>query len=187
MTSAFGIDVSEEQVQRAQESGMTNVVRADALEFLGGSPDSWDCITTTDVLEHFTHDEVVALTGAIASALREGGTWVAQVPNATSPFFGNYAYGDFTHRTVFTVRSMQQIARLVGLVPVGAFPVGPPTGGGLKRTARRITYTVGAAAMKAFLASETGQWSGLVVSQNLVFVAAKSVDTPAVEVGNGHA
>jgi SAM-dependent methyltransferase len=110
-----GVDHSPEQVERAHRAGTTTVVQADAIAHLAANPGQWDVIVTVDLLEHLEHDDVLRLAQAIAAALRPGGEWVAQVPNGVSPFVGNHAYGDFTHRTIYTDRSMRQIARAVGL------------------------------------------------------------------------
>ncbi len=177
--TAVGIDLSPEQVARARAAG-SDVGEGDALVLLGRGPAAWDVITCVDLLEHLDHDAVLSLARAVAGALRPGGEWVVQVPNAVSPFFGNYAYGDFTHRTVFTHRSLEQIARAVGLEPSAVHPVAPPTGGAI-RLVRRIVWAGVAGLLKFALAAETGRLRGHIVTQNLVFVAR----APSPAVGSG--
>jgi 2-polyprenyl-3-methyl-5-hydroxy-6-metoxy-1,4-benzoquinol methylase len=167
--SGVGVDRSPEQVARARAAG-SDVREDDAIDFLSRAPAAWDVITCVDLLEHLEHDAVLALAHAVAHGLRPGGAWVVQVPNAVSPFFGNYAYGDFTHRTVYTHRSLEQIARVVGLEPVAAHPVAPPPGG-VARTLRRIVWAGVSSLLKLALAAETGRSRGHIVTQNLVFVA----------------
>lgn len=167
--TGVGVDRSPEQVARARAAG-SEVHEGDAVAFLARDPGAWDVITCVDLLEHLDHDDVVALARAVATGLRPGGEWVVQVPNAVSPFFGNYAYGDFTHRTVFTARSLAQIARAVGLEPVAAHPVAPPPGG-VARTLRRLVWSAVSGLLKLALAAETGRVRGHLVTQNLVFVA----------------
>ena len=164
-----GVDRSPEQIARARAAG-SEVHEEDAVAFLDRTPAAWDVVTCVDLLEHLEHDAVVALAQAVARGLRPGGTWVVQVPNAVSPFFGNYAYGDFTHRTVYTDRSLEQIARVAGLEPLAAYAVAPPSGG-VVRTLRRIVWAALASVFKLALAAETGRLRGHIVTQNLVFVA----------------
>ena len=76
-------------------------------------------MTATDLLEHLTKPEVLATFDAVAAALRPGGRFVARVPNAVSPFGGHTRYGDFTHETWYTARSVRQLAAAAGLAPVG--------------------------------------------------------------------
>jgi len=167
--SGVGVDRSPEQVARARAAG-SDVHEVDAVAFLAREPGAWDVITCVDLLEHLEHDDVLALARAVAAGLRPGGEWIVQVPNAVSPFFGNHAYGDFTHRTVYTHRSLEQIARTVGLDPVSAHPVAPPPGG-VARTLRRIVWAGVSGLLKLALAAETGRLRGHLVTQNLVFVA----------------
>lgn len=171
-SSVSGIDISQEQIALAHERGTNQVQVADVFEFLPSNPSKWSVITTVDVLEHFTPDEVSELAPLVFDALSPGGIWIAQVPNAVSPLFGNYAYGDFTHRTVFTPRSMAQITRLAGFEVEGAYPVAVAPGGGVKRVMRRLIYRGYESMVKLALAAETGQ-SDLLVSQNIVFVARR--------------
>ncbi len=170
--TVVGVDRSPEQVMRARAAG-TDVHEGDAIAFLAEAPAAWDVITCVDLLEHLRHDDVMALAHAVAAGLRPGGVWVVQVPNAVSPFFGNYAYGDFTHRTVFTHRSLEQIARTVGLEPVAVHAVTPPRGG-IVRSVRRLIWSLVSGVLKLALAAETGRLRGHVVTQNLVFVARSS-------------
>lgn len=171
----YGVDRSPEQVARARDAG-TAVHEGDAVEFLSRHRATWDVITCVDLLEHLETDEVLRLARAVAEGLRPGGTWVVQTPNATSPFFGNYAYGDFTHRTVFTQRSLAQIARSAGLEPVSVHAVAPPSGG-IARTARRAVWSIASGLLKLALAAETGRIRGHIVTQNLVFVARRAPET----------
>lgn len=169
-----GIDFSEEQVELAHEKGRFEVRHGDLFSYLPDHEGTFDAITATDVLEHFGHDEVVALLDAIYTALEPGGVLVAQVPNATSPFFGNYAFGDFTHRSVFNARSVKQICSSAGFGSIQVFPVNPPSHG-LISSCRLALWTLYAGWFKLALASETGQLRGHVVTQNLSFAATKPI------------
>lgn len=174
-----GIDVSEEQVELAHGAGRTEVQHGDVFAYLPGHAGQYAAITAADVFEHFDRDEVLALLDAAYAALAPSGVLVAQVPNATSPFFGNYAYGDFTHRSVFTARSVRQICLTAGFIDVAVFPVNPVPHG-VMSTLRRAIWSVYAGIFKLALASETGQSRGYVVTQNLYFVATKTASPRGV-------
>jgi 2-polyprenyl-3-methyl-5-hydroxy-6-metoxy-1,4-benzoquinol methylase len=171
-TDVVGIDISQEQVELAHSLGRTQVIQADVFAYLGEHPGSCDAIVASDVLEHFDRDEVVNLLAAIYQALAPGSVFVAQVPNATSPFFGNYAYGDFTHRSVFTARSIHQICLSAGFETAVVRPVNPHAHG-LVSGIRRTIWSVISGFLKLALASETGGLRGNIVTQNVYFVATK--------------
>lgn len=169
--NAVGIDVSAEQVALARRRGLC-VEQTDALEFLNERTACFDAIMATDVLEHFDRDEVLELLEAIRSGLRPGGIFLCQVPNAVSPFFGNYSYGDFTHRSVFTARSVRQITRSVGFLEPDIYPVNPLRHGFVSGI-RRVVWSGFAGVFKLALAAETGRLRGHVVTQNLYFSARR--------------
>ena len=119
-----GIDASSEQVAKAHADGLASVRRADALDFLG-SGTRFDAIIAIDVLEHFDQPGVLRLLDAIAAALQPGGRIVMRSPNAGSPFFGRYRYGDFTHGTAFTASSVDQVLSATGSPTSRCFPPSP--------------------------------------------------------------
>lgn len=162
-----GIDVSAEQVQVARGRGF-DVVHADALDFLRERPSQFDVITAVDVIEHFEKPDVLSLLEAVSGALKPGGVLVGQVPNGESPFAGRYIYGDLTHGTAFTQRSIAQVLGAAGFVEVQSFPAGP-VAHGVASALRVIAWRIVAAAYKAALATETGVLSGHIVTQNLIF------------------
>lgn len=172
-TNAEGIDVSEQQIHLALERGTLNVEQQDALAFLANREAQWDCVLTVDVLEHFSPDEAMLLSANISRALSMGGVWIVQVPNAVSPLFGAYQFGDFTHRSIYTAMSLSQLFKSVGLEYEGAFEVGVASGGGLRRFVRRLIWRTYASGVRLALAAETGQAKGWIVSQNLVALARR--------------
>ena len=105
-------------------------------------------VTATDLLEHLTKPEVLATFDAVAAALRPGGRFVARVPNAVSPFGGHIRYGDFTHETWFTARSIRQLAAAAGLRPVQVIGC-PPPAHGIASAARAAIWAAGQRAAQA--------------------------------------
>jgi hypothetical protein len=119
---------------------------------------------------------VLATFDAVATALRPGGRFVARVPNAVSPFGGHIRYGDFTHETWFTARSIRQLAAAAGLELVRVADCPPPAHGAVS-AARAALWKPVSGLLKLALAVETGALRGHIVTQNLTFAAAR----PATE------
>lgn len=166
--SAEGIDASPEQVARARAQGVFGVSRADALEFLD-SGRRYDAIIAIDVLEHFDQPGALRLLDAIAAALDPGGCLIMRSPNAGSPFFGRYRYGDFTHGTAFTASSVTQVLSAAGFTDIDVFPTDPVPHGVVSGT-RFVLWKLIASILRGYLAVETGEVRGHVLTQNLIAV-----------------
>jgi SAM-dependent methyltransferase len=169
---ATGIDVSPEQVALARGNGLIQVQEGDYLRLLRDRPGQLAVITATDLLEHLTKPEVLATFDAAAAALRSGGRFIARVPNAVSPFGGHIRYGDFTHETWFTARSVRQLAAAAGLGPVTVIGCPPPVHGAASAL-RAAAWKQVSGLFKLMLAVETGAVRGHIVTQNLTFAARK--------------
>lgn len=103
-----GIDFSEEQVALAQNQlGFKDVHFADAIKWLSGTDEKFDCIILIDVLEHLDLPSLVALGEMLKGHLTQAGRVIAQVPNAMAPM-SPLPSGDLTHVRAFTPQSMAQ-------------------------------------------------------------------------------
>ena len=169
---AIGIDVSPEQVALANASGLGQIRLGDYSELLGERPGELAAVTATDLLEHLTKPEVLATFDGVAAALRPGGRFIARVPNAVSPFGGHIRYGDFTHETWFTARSVHQVAAAAGFGPV-LVTACPPPAHGAASAVRATLWKPVSGLLKLALAVETGVVSGHIVTQNLTFAATR--------------
>lgn len=169
---AAGIDVSPEQVSIARDAGLGQIRHGDYRSMLRESPGQFAAVTATDLLEHLTKTEVLAAFDTVAAALRPGGTFVARVPNAVSPFGGHIRYGDFTHETWFTASSVRQLATAAGFGPVQVIGC-PPPAHGLASAARLAVWKPVSGLLKLALAAETGTVRGHIVTQNLTFAASR--------------
>jgi SAM-dependent methyltransferase len=110
-TNITGVDVSPEQIGPARQLGFEDVHCEDVREFLAQIPDSkFDVVIASDVLEHFTRPELLALTDEVHRVLTPGGRLVCHVPNAEGVFAGAIRYGDLTHEFAFTRGSIRQLA-----------------------------------------------------------------------------
>jgi 2-polyprenyl-3-methyl-5-hydroxy-6-metoxy-1,4-benzoquinol methylase len=178
---AAGIDISPEQVALARKAGLRQVSQGDYLGMLADCPGQLAAVTATDLLEHLTKPEVLATFDAVAAALRPGGRFIARVPNAVSPFGGHIRYGDFTHETWFTARSVRQVAAAAGLVRVEVTDCPPPLHGAASAVRVAIWKPV-SGLFKLVLAAETGAVRGHIVTQNLTFAAARpQADGPSCQ------
>lgn len=166
--AARGVDISPEQVEIAQARGV-DAVLADFREVL--RPGGFDVIIATDFLEHFPKLEVMDVLRRVAVALAPGGAFIARVPNAVSPFGGNFRYGDFTHETSFTPRSLRQISRVSGLSDPKIFPCNP-IGHGFRSHLRVLVWRFTSMFMRITFAAETGDFHAI-LTQNIVLVARR--------------
>ena len=168
----YGVEISPEQVNAAKRIGIPNVSFGDLSEYLSAHQEQFDCIVALDVIEHFPKSEICALLELAFHALRGGGSIILQVPNGGSPFSGMIRYGDFTHEVSFTKHSVVQILELAGFVGTQVFPTGPVVHG-LKSAIRWVLWRASSFVLKGYLALETGQFGGHILTQNLIAVSRK--------------
>ena len=171
---AEGIDISPQQTGIAQLLGVRNIHTGDLRLYLKKNRSRYATIFLKDILEHFSHDEILEVLTLVNKSLEPGGVCVIQVPNGVSPFVGNILYGDFTHRTAFSERSLRQILRWSGLVPVRFFGIEPFVHGPLSFL-RLFCWKVIAALYSFCLTAESGPGAHI-VTQNIVVVAQKADD-----------
>ena len=170
---ASGIDISPEQVSLAHAAGLDQVRLGDYRDVLGDRMGDLAGIIATDLLEHLAKDEVLATFDVAATSLMPGGVLIARVPNAVSPFGGHIRYGDFTHETWFTARSVRQLAAASGFCSVSVLSC-PPVVHGLVSAARVAVWKSISGLYKIALAAETGTLRGHIVTQNLTVIARKA-------------
>jgi 2-polyprenyl-3-methyl-5-hydroxy-6-metoxy-1,4-benzoquinol methylase len=169
---AIGVDVSPEQVAIAHAAGLDRILEGDYHEVLAERPAQFAAVVATDFLEHLTKPEVLETFDRVAVALRPGGVFVGRVPNAGSPFGGHIRYGDFTHESSYTARSVRQLAAAAGFRLVTVMPC-PPIAHGLVSAARAALWKPISTFYRIALAAETGALGGHIVTQNMTFVAHK--------------
>jgi predicted TPR repeat methyltransferase len=171
-TKISGVDISPEQVARAAAQGIDCVELGDVTDFLKARQAQIDAITAIDFLEHLTKAEVLEMLELSSLALRKGGRLILQTCNGTSPFAGNYIYGDFTHQSAFTARSVRQLLTAVGLSNIRIHEV-QPASRTLYGRIRRGLWQIARLGLVSYLAVETGTVRGHIVSQNLIAIADK--------------
>jgi 2-polyprenyl-3-methyl-5-hydroxy-6-metoxy-1,4-benzoquinol methylase len=174
---AEGVDISPEQVSIAHASGVPQVTQGDYRTILVSRRGQLAAVTATDVLEHLSKTEVIETFDLVAAALAPNGVFVARVPNAVSPFGGNIRYGDFTHESWYTARSVRQLAAATGFASVTVLPC-PPLVHGLMSSMRVVIWAIFSSLCKLALAAEAGTLRGHIVTQNLFFAARKDENHP---------
>lgn len=170
-----GIETSAEQVTVAQQLGVTSVRQGDILETLStATPESFDAVIAFDVIEHFTKDEVLDIFQGAHLCLKTGGVFLLHVPNGEAIFPGRIFFGDFTHQTAFTVRSLQQVAAYAGFSEIRCYEDKPVVHGPLSAT-RRILWWLVRSVYRLLNLIETGDpGRELILSQNLLAVCRKT-------------
>ena len=131
-----GVDISESQLKIARQVS-DRVVKADILSYLGDTKVKYDLILSFDVIEHLDKSTALEFLELCQTWLSDGGRMVLQTPNASSPFFGDVRYGDFTHELGFTPRLLSQLVSRAGFESVETRETGPvPRGYSLKSAFR---------------------------------------------------
>jgi len=113
-TKFTGIDLSPEMVTFCHNQGFTQVLCIDVLTYLNDCKDKFDLVVMSDVLEHLSKTQVLDTLRLIHQKLQIGGRIIIRVPNFSNPFNNHTQYGDFTHETAFTTKSLQQVLQVTG-------------------------------------------------------------------------
>ena len=103
-------------------------------------PESFDFISAFNFLEHLPKDTLRDVLIETRRVLRPGGTLVAMVPNAISPFSGITRYWDITHEWAFTPNNFRQLAALTGWDPTVEFRECGPVPHGLVSGIRYLIW-----------------------------------------------
>jgi 2-polyprenyl-3-methyl-5-hydroxy-6-metoxy-1,4-benzoquinol methylase len=117
----FGVEIGEEENRFLNSKGL-HVSKLDILEFLKSDVKTYELITLFDVLEHFKKDEIVEILPLLKNRLNDNGKLIVRLPNGEAIFKGSIMYGDFTHETYLTKRSMIQLFHTFGFSSVKIYP-----------------------------------------------------------------
>ncbi len=163
-----GVDLSAQQVQLARQI-VPGVECGDARAWLENRKGAFDLLTGLDLLEHLGKDEVLPFLEACRQALRPGGRVIFQTPNGDSPFAGSLRYGDFTHETCYTPKSLASLLRIAGFKEAEFREVGPvPFGYSLASSVRSLLWVGLRLGVKLWNRIETGSSGSGVCTRNLV-------------------
>jgi len=168
-----GIDISEEQIRTGHELGIEQIRCANLAETLQNVEHKYDMIVARDVIEHFIKKDIYEMLQVIHRALKPGGRLLIQVPNGEGIFYANIFYGDFTHETAFTQRSLNQVFRNTGYNQITVKSVGPAPVG-LVSSIRYLLWGGISFLWRLAKLIETGN-PKLITTQNIVACAQKPV------------
>ena len=154
-TRAEGIDLSQQQVDLATRRGH-KAQAADVFKFLEGKENRFDAIIAIDLFEHFSKEELMRLARAIQNALREGGILLVQTANGQGLFAPRIIHSDFTHMTMLTPGSMEQLLTLFSFSSFRFVESGPAPIG-MRGKARVLAWGLIKAGLNLMLKIECGQ------------------------------
>jgi len=112
-----GIDQDPALAEVAPSAARAHFHVADAGQYLAEvrlRGETFDRVALFDVLEHFDAEAGRELLAGVRTVLAPGGGVVIKVPNAGSPWGGQFQYGDLTHKTAYTPESLAQQAIAAG-------------------------------------------------------------------------
>jgi len=132
-THTEGLEGDETLAKRNQTNGLNvhYVPREEVTPYISGRATQYDLIFCMHVIEHIPVDEQLAFVQAISAALKPGGYFVCETPNAMGLAAQYYRYNDWTHRCLFTVSSLSFLLLNAGLKITyagGAGDAVPPRG-----------------------------------------------------------
>ena len=120
-TNLHGVEIGQEQVEFLSKKQI-HITQSDISSYLENTDLKFDFILLYDVLEHFKKDEIVKLIPLLRKIMTPDGILTIRVPNGDPLFSRGLMYGDFTHETFFTKRSLLQVFSLFDFDKVGIFP-----------------------------------------------------------------
>lgn len=120
-----GVNLCQEEIDQARRFVLADFYRADLLQFLRESHDTYDWIGCFNIFEHLEKDQILEALQLCASRLRSGGCLVVMVPNGLSPYSGVTRYWDFTHKLAFVPNNFRQLMPICGFDTVEFRECGP--------------------------------------------------------------
>jgi ubiquinone/menaquinone biosynthesis C-methylase UbiE len=152
-----GVDLCEEELTQVRPYVKASLVHANVLDHLKTiDSNSQDFITALNFLEHLSKDDLLATLNECRRVLRPGGTLVAMVPNAISPFGSVTRYWDITHEWAFTPNNFYQLAALTGFESTIDFRECGPIPHGLLSVGRYLLWRIIRCAIGLWFLIEVG-------------------------------
>lgn len=164
-----GIDICGEEIDEGRLFVRGDLVNSEVLEYLRETAsESFDFISAFNFLEHLTKDMLRDVLIEIRRVLRPGGTLVAMVPNAISPFSGITRYWDITHEWAFSPNNFRQLASLTGFDPALEFRECGPVPHGLVSGIRYLVWQALRLGIKGWLLVELADPKGGVYTMDML-------------------
>lgn len=139
----MGVDLCYEEIEQARKFINGKLVQEDIESYLKRCPAaSMDFISALNILEHLPKDTLQVVLREAMRVLRPGGSMVAIVPNAVSPFGSLTRHWDITHEWAFTTNNFRQLASLIGFDPQVEFLECRPVAHGVVSSIRSMLWQV---------------------------------------------
>jgi 2-polyprenyl-3-methyl-5-hydroxy-6-metoxy-1,4-benzoquinol methylase len=161
--SLYGIDISEEQIEKAKAKGLQTDVK-DVFEFFDTNDKKYDIVFALDFVEHFYKQELIKLFTGIRGIMNENGILIIRTPNGQGLFPGRIVYGDLTHLTIFNPDSLTQILRLTGFSKINFYETGPVSKN-LIGFVRVVLWNIIKIFVKAIKTIETGEFNEILTQE----------------------
>jgi len=171
--SVKGIDISEEQIQKAKELKISNVFCDDIFAHLKTDNSTYDCILGIDIIEHFNKDEVMELLHLIKERLNHNGKVIFRTPNGDAPFGSTYYFGDFTHEIILNYFSAEQIMLTANYKNVLILPSSVKVRGFFKNILRSMAWQLVRLSCKMILFASGKSTGKTLFTPNLIISARK--------------
>jgi 2-polyprenyl-3-methyl-5-hydroxy-6-metoxy-1,4-benzoquinol methylase len=170
-TRTSGVDLCAEELDEARRFVRGTLAHADVLEHLASLREgSVGFVTAFNIVEHLPKERIPAFFREARRALSPGGSLVAMVPNAMSPFGASTRYWDITHQIAFTPSSVRQLARAAGFADDEiAFRECGPMPHGVKSAVRYLAWQGLRGAIAAWFLIENGGTRGGVYTMDMLF------------------
>lgn len=164
-----GVDLCEEELVQARKYVKGELHQVSVENYLrDAEATSVDLVTALNILEHLDKNQLLAVLSNVRRILKPGGTLIALVPNAMSPFGSSTRYWDLTHEWAFTPGNFRQLARLAGFDELIDFRECSPAPHGLFSAVRYLLWQGLRALIAAWLLIEVGTARERVYTMNML-------------------
>jgi SAM-dependent methyltransferase len=164
-----GVDLCQEELDQARPFVRGELTCDDILQYLERTPSrSVDFVTALNILEHLPKDVLGAVLKEARRVLRPGGTLVAMVPNAISPFGNLTRHWDITHEWAFTPNNFRQLAALTGFSSRIEFRECGPRPHGFKSAIRYALWQILRAGIASWFLIEVADRKGGVYTMDMM-------------------
>jgi SAM-dependent methyltransferase len=163
------VNLCQEELDQARPYVRGQLIHTDALDYLRQSQSaSVDFVSALNFLEHLSKDALLTILNETRRVLRPGGTLVAMVPNAISPFGGLTRHWDMTHEWAFVPNNFQQLAALTGFDPDVEFRECGPVVHGLFSAVRYLLWQIIRAGIATYFLIEVGSPKGGIYTMDML-------------------
>lgn len=170
-----GVNLCEEEINAARGFVNAEFHCSDILEYLRSSQRVFDWIYAMNILEHLEKDEVLEVLNLISKRLSPGGSLVAMVPNAISPFGNLTRHWDYTHEWAFTPNNFRQLAAITDFDQNIEFRECRPVPYALVSSVRWLLWQIIRLGIKAYFLIEVADTKGGVYTMDMLVRLQKSM------------